>query len=73
MIGIILTYAGPDPFSSGAVNALRTFQDTFNYIGPVITGMIYGSAEEVGGIRANKDLMRQAYQLGQRIVAGSEE
>jgi multimeric flavodoxin WrbA len=72
-IGIILTYADPDPFSSGAVNALRTFQDTFNYIGAVITGMIYGSAEDAGEIRENKDLMRKAYQLGQRIVAGGED
>lgn len=72
-IGIILTYADPDPFSSGAVNALRTFQDAFNYIGAVITGMIYGSAEEAGEIRANKDLMRKAYQLGQRIVSGGED
>jgi len=31
-IGIILTYADPDPFVSGAVNALRAFQDGFRYL-----------------------------------------
>jgi multimeric flavodoxin WrbA len=29
-IGIILTYADEDPFRSGAVNALRAFQDSLN-------------------------------------------
>jgi multimeric flavodoxin WrbA len=32
-IGIVLTYADVDPFASGAVNALRTFQDAFSYVG----------------------------------------
>ena len=49
-IGIILTYGDPDPFVSGAVNALRTFQDAFNYVGATIVGMIYGSASEAGEI-----------------------
>ena len=30
---VVLAYADADPFSSGAVNALRTFQDAFNYLG----------------------------------------
>ena len=43
-IGIVLTYADIDPFASGAVNALRTFQHAFNYVGADIVGMIYGNA-----------------------------
>ena len=31
--GVVLAYADADPFSSGAVNALRTFQDAFSYAG----------------------------------------
>ena len=30
--GIILTYADEDPFRSGAVNALRTFQDALGFV-----------------------------------------
>lgn len=67
-IGIILTYADTDPFTSGAVNALRTFQDAFNYIGAEITGMIYGSAWQPGEIRKNKELMESAYQLGKKLA-----
>lgn len=70
-IGIVLTYADTDPFSSGAVNALRTFQDAFGYIGAEIVGMVYGSAWKAGEIRANEDLMKQAFRLGQKLATGA--
>lgn len=67
-IGIVLTYADADPFVSGAVNALRTFQDVFAYIGSNIVGMVYGSANKPGEIKANRPLMRKAYMLGKQIA-----
>lgn len=67
-IGIILTYGDTDPFNSGAVNAIRTFQDAFNYIGAQIVGMVYGSAEKAGEISNNEALMEKAYQLGKRLA-----
>ncbi|MGD8715891.1 MAG: flavodoxin family protein [Desulfobacterales bacterium] len=67
-IGIVLSYADPDPFVSGAVNALRTFQDMVNYIGAEIVGMVYGSARRAGEIKRNKELMDSAYRLGIRLV-----
>ena len=70
-IGIVLTYADIDPFVSGAVNALRTFQDAFNYVGAEIVGMIYGSASEAGEIRNNRDLMERAYKLGKQLGTGT--
>ena len=70
-IGILLTYADPDPFSSGAVNALRTFQDGFKYIGAEIIGMLYGSAWKAGEIQNNKELMKKAYELGKKL--GSDD
>jgi len=69
-IGIVLTYADVDPFASGAVNALRTFQDAFNYVGAQIVGMVYGSASEAGEIRKNRDLMEKAYELGKQLGSG---
>jgi len=66
-IGIVLTYADVDPFASGAVNALRTFQDAFNYVGAQIVGMVYGSASKAGEIRKNRDLMEKAYELGKQL------
>jgi multimeric flavodoxin WrbA len=70
-IGIVLTYGDIDPFASGAVNALRTFQDAFNYVGSEIVGMIYGSASEAGEIGINRDLMEKAYALGKQLGSGT--
>jgi len=69
-IGILLTYGDSDPFNSGAVNALRTFQDAYNYIGAKIIGMVYGSASEPGEIRRNSGLMSDAFELGKKLVTG---
>jgi len=66
-VGILLTYADSDPFSSGAVNAIRTFQDAFRYIGAEITGILYGSASIAGEIRSNRDLMKKARELGKEL------
>jgi len=70
-IGVVLTYADPDPFCSGAVNALRAFQDGFRYVGADIVGMVYGSASKAGEIADNEQVMQQAYDLGQKLANGS--
>ena len=68
-VGIVLTYGDVDPFSSGAVNALRTFQDAFNYVGARIVGMVYGSASAAGEVKLNRDLMDRAYELGKELCS----
>ena len=67
-IAIAMSYGDADPFSSGCVNALRTFQDAFNYTRAKIVGMVYGSAYEAGEIRANDVLMKAAEELGKKLV-----
>ena len=69
-IGIVMTYGDSDPFNSGAVNALRTFQDAYNYVGAQIVDMVYGSAGAAGEIQENADLMANAYAMGQKLGAG---
>jgi multimeric flavodoxin WrbA len=66
--GVVLTYADADPFSSGAVNALRTFQDAFRYLGVDLVGSVYGSAWKAGEIRGNEPVMQAAYELGRSIA-----
>ena len=66
----VLTYGDSDPFNSGAVNALRTFQDAFSYTGSTIVGMVHGSADKAGEIKSNKKLMVQAEELGKELTAG---
>ena len=69
-IGIVLTYEDSDPFVSGAVNAIRTFQDIFAYVGATIIGMVYGRAAEPGEIANNIELMDKAFKLGKQLVKG---
>jgi multimeric flavodoxin WrbA len=67
-IAIAMSYGDVDPFASGCVNALRTFQDSFNFTRSKIVGMVYGSAMEAGDIAHNTALMQQAEKLGKRLV-----
>jgi multimeric flavodoxin WrbA len=68
-IAIAMSYGDVDPFKSGCVNALRTFQDAYRYTGSKIVGMVYGSASEAGEIANNEALMQEAEQLGKRLVS----
>ena len=68
-IAIAMSYGDADPVRSGCVNALRTFQDAFRYTGSKIAGMVYGSATEAGEIANNRALMREAEELGKRLVS----
>lgn len=69
-MGIVMTYGDSDPFDSGAVNAFRTFQDAYRYVGAEIGGYVYGSADAAGEIRDNEEVMARAYALGQRLGTG---
>jgi hypothetical protein len=68
-IAIAMTYGGEDPFDSGCVNALRTFQDAFGYIEANIVGMVYGSAMDAGQIRSNEKVMKEAFDLGKKLAS----
>ena len=67
-IGIILTYGDSDPYNSGAVNAIHTFQSMFDYLGVKIAGIVYGSASDIGDVEKQPELMEKAYQLGEKLV-----
>jgi multimeric flavodoxin WrbA len=69
-IAIAMAYGGDDPFDSGCVNALRTFQDAFAYTESDIIGMVYGSAMDAGEIRANQKVMQEALELGKKLASG---
>ena len=36
------------------------------------TGSVYGSANEPGEVKANPDLLEEAFQLGQKMVAADK-
>jgi multimeric flavodoxin WrbA len=66
--GIILTYGDSDPYTSGAINAIRTFEDMFHYIQAELVGLVYGSANDEGDVLSLPKLMQQAYQLGEKLA-----
>ena len=67
-IAIAMSYGDSDAFNSGCVNALRTFQDAYAYVGADIAGMVYGSAEKPGEIKSNRALMQEAEALGRKLA-----
>jgi multimeric flavodoxin WrbA len=69
--GIILTYGDTDPYSSGAINAIRTFQDMMRYLGADIRGIVYGTASNEGDVLSQPKLMERAYLLGQKLGGSS--
>jgi len=67
-IAVAMAYGGADPFDSGCVNALRTFQDAYRYAGAQIVGMVYGSAMGAGDIRSDRALLKAAKALGRELA-----
>ena len=67
-IAIAMSYGDSDPFNSGCVNALRSFQDAYRYAGANIIGMVYGSADEPGEIASDAELMVQAEKIGKKLA-----
>lgn len=67
--GVMLTYGDVDPYTSGAINAIRMFQDMLRYLEAELVGLVYGSANDPGAIRNRPEVLREAYELGQCLVS----
>ena len=65
---LVLTYGDIDPYISGAVNAIRTFEDMCRYTGSPVAGILYGSASEPGEMDSKTELLAQARALGAKLV-----
>ena len=67
-IGVVLTYGGDDPYDSGAINAIRMFQDMFRYVPSEIVDIVYGYAMDEGEIKGNAKVMQRAFDLGTKLA-----
>jgi multimeric flavodoxin WrbA len=67
-VGILMSYGDSDLQTSGGINAVRTFESIFGYIGCEIVGMVHGSASDPGDIQGQSAVMEQAYALGKQIA-----
>ncbi len=68
-VGIILASGDADPRTSGAANAMRSFQDAFAYLGAPIAGMVHCGGGRAGSVRKNNALMKEAYALGRALAS----
>lgn len=68
--GIILTYGDTDVYTSGAINAIRTYEHMFRYIKADLVGMVYGTANDEGDVLKQPELLEQAYKLGEKLTSG---
>lgn len=66
--GIILTYGDTDLYTSGAINAIRTYEHMFRYIKADLVGMVYGTANDEGDVLKQPELLEQAYKLGGKLA-----
>jgi multimeric flavodoxin WrbA len=65
--GIILTYGDSDLYSSGAINAIHTFETMSRFLNSRIAGIVHGSLDKVGDAEKHPELLEQAFRLGQTL------
>ncbi len=70
-VGIILSYGDTDPYTSGAINAIHTFETMFRFLGAPMLDVVYGSLSVQGDAEKQPELMERAYRLGLQL--GKEE
>jgi multimeric flavodoxin WrbA len=65
---LVLTYGDDDPYTSGAVNAIRSFEDMCRYTDSPVAGILYGTASEPGEMDNRAELLAQARALGAKLA-----
>ena len=71
--GFILTYGDTDLYSSGAINAIHTFETMCRFLESKIAGIVHGSLMDVGDVEKHPELLQQAYDLGKLLASEKEK
>ena len=66
--GIILTYGDTDLYTSGAVNAIHTFESMARFLHGELAGVLHASLDEAGEAAQQPALLEQAYRFGQQLA-----
>ncbi len=66
--GIILTYGDTDLYSSGAINAIHTYETMARFLKSEIAGIVHGSVNDAGEAEQHPELLEQAYKLGETLA-----
>jgi multimeric flavodoxin WrbA len=71
--GIILTYGDADLYTSGAINAIHTFESMARFVHGELAGIVHASLDEAGEAAQQPALLEQAYQLGRQLALGKTD
>jgi hypothetical protein len=63
-------YGDTDSYTSGAINAIRTFQDMFCYLRAELVDIVYGTAMDEGDALKQPALLERAFKLGVKLGTG---
>jgi multimeric flavodoxin WrbA len=66
--GIILTYGDTDLYTSGAINAIHTFESMARFLHGQLVGIVHASLDEAGEAEKQPALLEQACQLGRQLA-----
>jgi multimeric flavodoxin WrbA len=66
--GFVLTYGDTDLYTSGGINAIHTYESMCRYLKTEIAGIVHGTANEVGDVQKQPELMAKAFNLGKSLV-----
>ncbi len=67
-VGFILTFGDVDVYTSGAINAIQTLDTMFRFLEADIAGFVYGSMMDIGDAQKNPEVMKQAFEIGKRLL-----
>jgi multimeric flavodoxin WrbA len=67
--GLILTYGDTDLYTSGAINAIYTFESMCRFLESKIVGIVHGSLDKAGEAREHPELLEQAFKLGKMLAS----
>ncbi len=65
--GLILSYGDTDLYTSGAINAIYTFESMCRFYRGRIAGIVHGSLSDVGDAQKHPEMLEQAYKLGEML------
>jgi len=66
--GLILAYGDTDPYTSGGINAIRSFQDMVRYLHGEAVGIVYCTSVKPGDVSSQPELLKRAFHLGDIIA-----
>jgi multimeric flavodoxin WrbA len=65
---LLLAYGDTDPYTSGGINAIRTFEDMCRYLKAPVAGILYATAMNPGDVKKQPDLLERAFNLGKKLA-----